>query len=607
MSEETETNTAATVAETRAVAVQAPASPPPAVVRERLIAHSNVAIWDSAALEHMGRVGAIMADSGLMSDTFLKDGDNEAPRQMVVARCVMVANLARECEADPLMLLQDCAIISRKLHISGKAVNAIIRKRTGVNLRFVFGRWNIDHIEFPERHPEGHEMAGELVDPTYFHNIGERLAVRALDPNDPERYVDGSVGLWKTERRGSPWSRAGDWRRQLRYRSAPEWARAYEPGAILGLYSEADGLDDVEMIEPRGRPAKRDLSAKLAGNQNGGEGFDGDGIKATISDAAGETPHDPETGQVIGGEEGELPPAEVGPAPPKARDEINGPAPMGVVYMLKGDPVSDAGRVPTYKDGEKHSTCAAKGAAELARYTMHPTSKAADDSPIPADDADDSFPGDKPAPQVGETVAAETMTAEEIAEEWEPLERNEGPAPRGVEYTLESDDIEGDTVQAYEDGEPTRRVTLRDFVTLPEYEAHPEPAAEDEEPPEGTIYDPLLNETTWDGVKKLLPGIYKTMGDQGMSWDDQEAVRRQIWAKVVIDHLGGRHKIEVKPTLDPSGYHLWRATQAGPEGAAIIEDVFAKLQDAPIFKGMPSDARERITGITTATCAALRK
>lgn len=207
------------------------------VVRERLVARSDVAVWDTADFEHMGRVAVTMAESGLMNDTFLKDGEAAASRNAIVARCLLVASVARECGANPLVFLQHCAIIARKIHFEGKLVNAIVRARTGVNLRFRFGVWDTDHIEFP---PEG------ATDESFFHGVGDRLAVRCFDPADPERYVDGSVGQWKTDRKGSPWSSPANWRRQLRYRAAPEWARAYEPGAILGINSDAEGSDEPE-------------------------------------------------------------------------------------------------------------------------------------------------------------------------------------------------------------------------------------------------------------------------------------------------------------------------------------------------------------------------
>lgn len=299
-----------------------------------------------------------------------------------------------------------------------------------------------------------------------------------------------------------------------------------------------------------------------------------------------------------------------GPQPPKARDEINGPAPAGVVYMLAGDPVSDAGRVPTYKDGEKQSMVGEKTAATLARYTMHPTPKAADDGPIPSDDADDEFPGDKPAPSTAQDAREAASSGPEPGpgepvEDWFPLESTEGPAPRGVEYTLRSDEIGDDGAQAYEDGEPTRLVGYRDFATLPEYDAHPEPLVEQDDPPAGSFLDSLLAETTWEGVKRQLPGKYKEMTDQDMDWADQDEVRRQIWSTVIVNHLGARHKVEVKPALDPSGFRVWIATQAGPEGAATIRDVFAKLEAAPLFVAMPKESQDRIRAITDAQCDAI--
>lgn len=275
---------------------------------------NSVAIWDSAEFAHMGRVGRVMADSGLASDTIFKNGDEPAPEAMVVARMVMIANLARECDGNPLMFLQGCSIIGRKLHLEGKLVNAIIRKRTKVVLKFIFGAWDTDHIVFPPMIPligdDGEPVINEatgkpvmVADQTFFHGLGERLAVRALDPLDPERYVDGSVGLWKTDRKGSPWAPQGNWRRQLRYRAAPEWARAYEPGAVVGIYSDADeDLDEVEDA-PRGRRAKRDLAGKLTGESHGGEhgaqGFDRTHVTSLGEKTDGDV-IDAKTGEVLG-------------------------------------------------------------------------------------------------------------------------------------------------------------------------------------------------------------------------------------------------------------------------------------------------------------------
>jgi hypothetical protein len=560
---------------------------------QRLVVQSPVAIMDTARFEHLGRVATVMANAQIMPDSLTHvDGDPKKdflPFEVIQARAFLLASFADRTGMDPQAVAQATSFIYGRMMPEGKLVNAAIQNALGYEFETEIGAWDVKKNAFVAGEPgEGKHLAVRVI---AVDETGEIICNKNGTPKSVEGYVAG----WETTKAGSPWSAPSGWRRMLHNRGVREWARTYKPGVMLGVYTPEDRWEDEEAGNaPPPRSRKMDLSAKLAGNQNGGEGFDREGIEATINGAT-EAPHDPETDEVIDAEVEE--PA--GLPPPTARDEINGPAPRDVVYMLAGDPVSDAGRVPTYKNGEKHSNCGEKGAADLARYTMHPT-------PLetPTAEDDDGFPGDKPASQVGETVAAETVSAEEIAAEWEPLERHEGPAPRGVEYTLATDeDIgEDDRVQAYEDGEPTRRVALRDFVTLPEYEEHPEPATEDEDPPEGTIFDALLNETTWEAVKKLLPGLYKQMTDQGMSWPDQEEVRRQIWGTVILGHLRDKHGFEVKPAADVSLYHLWRATQAGPEGAATIKDIFAKVEETAAFKAMPKDSQERIRGITDATC-----
>lgn len=238
-----------------------------AVVRERIIAHSPVAIWDTADFEHMGRVAAVMAESGLMSDSFLKDGNRDASPKAVVARCLLVASIARECDANPLIFLQHASVISKKIHFEGKLVNALVRKRTGIELSFRFGVWDIDHIVFPPVLEDGSD------DESFLHGVGDKLAIRVWDPERPARKVDGYVALWRTERNGSPWSSPNNWPRQLRYRGVPEWARAYEPGAILGIYSEADDDTDIDAT-----PRKSGVMARLSGEQ-AGAGFDADHVE----------------------------------------------------------------------------------------------------------------------------------------------------------------------------------------------------------------------------------------------------------------------------------------------------------------------------------------
>ena len=55
--------------------------------------------------------------------------------------------------------------------------------------------------------------------------------------------VTGTVGDWKTNGAGSPWKGESANERQLRYRGAREWSRAYAPAAILGIMAEDEAQD----------------------------------------------------------------------------------------------------------------------------------------------------------------------------------------------------------------------------------------------------------------------------------------------------------------------------------------------------------------------------
>lgn len=386
-------------------------------------------------------------------------------------------------------------------------------------------------------------------------------------------------------------------------------AKCAEADALRAAFPEEAGSDptaeemhgqEIEGAIASERVSGPNLQARLAGGASSSQGLDAVGLQsiderpeaapqksdAKPSQAGVEEPAiDGVVEEITPIAQAEAPPAP-SQQPPKARDEINGPAPAGVVYMLAGDPVSDAGRVPTYKDGEKHSNCGEKGAADLARYTMHPT-KPSDE---PEAEDDDGFPGDKPAPQASKTVEKNDTVAEDIAEEWVPLERHEGNAPRGVEYTLSDDVVEADdTVQAYEDGEPTRRVTLRDFVTLPEYDSHPL-AFEDDgigDVPDGpSLRDELAALPSWDAIKKELKPNYERPEFLALSIAEQEAVRETMWDAVGI--MKQRTGDPVEPTNDLSAYRLWVTKVKTASDVPIMQEKFAVLRESPAGKKNPA-------------------
>jgi hypothetical protein len=611
-----ETDNASTTAEPQSTAVSVvdPKPKPP-----RLISTSDVAIWDTAALDHMGRVGRLMADSGLASETIFKDGDQPAADHTVVARMVMIANLARECAANPLMFLQGCSIISRKLHLEGKVVNAIIRARTGVVLRFTFGVWDTDHIEFPpmipQLDPAGEQMVGLdgkplfIADPAFFHNVGERLAVRVSDPDDPERFVDGSVGLWKTDRKGSPWTAQGNWRRQLRYRGAPEWARAYEPGAVLGFYSDAD--EDLDPIEPtvRGPKPKRDLAAKLSnethGGEHGAEGFNREGIAESLNGGAmaEEVPHNPETGEVLDAqfedkgadvaaeganaadeaqighdmeedeeegvfsadvmaaaaqlatispldEEVEVIASRLAAAEENGEAITMGHAEAGEKYVIGGEGTNPEGRRCVYKDGARFST--AKDVSKLKAYAIHAEAPEADENP--------TSPADATVTDGAQTVAAEPASSASAT-----------PAPSA---TAAANSSPGSTGAASDAGEDT------------------------------TLLGRMSRMTSWAEIKAAWAEMNRTTDWMAASEADKDDLRRAVWEQVL--RVKAEHKDPVDHATDPSAFGIWLATQYGKDGAEAAIGTLDVLRNQAIWEKMPQASRDTLQARATARakCAA---
>lgn len=619
------------------------------IPKQRLVATSDVAIWDTAAFEHMGRVGRVMADSGLANETLFKDNDQPAPEGMVVARMVMIANLARECGANPLMFLQGCSIISRKLHLEGKVVNAVIRARTGVVLKFRFGVWDTDHIEFP---PEGDDGA-------FFHGVGERLAVRCYDPEDPERFVDGSVGLWKTDRNGSPWAAQGNWRRQLRYRAAPEWARAYEPGAVLGFYSDADeDLDDIAP-PPRGPRSKRDLTSKLTNQghdgEHGAEGFNRDHV-ANLGEAT--AAHDPETGEVHEAEFTDKTDAHTeaekdGTAALMARAEglakiapndetadeiaarleagaengdkiLDGHAEDGEQYLLAGDSLDASHRRLTYKNGERFS--AVKSFGKFNCYAIHAPALEDDDAEAEGlqgvSEAQDRLDAERAGAGEGWDhfstgiggVGFRKVGAVEIDRS---VQTHPGEGWELVYGDIDSGEMIGDGSQAAAQAEVDRRAAAGNGSTetggvqsaaseqaspasaTPASEASP-PAAEasspsassssqgGSQPSEDSFLGRCRAATSWSGeggIKAEYGAMAKTTDWMGASEAEKDEVRRAIWAEVV--RVKQEHRDPIDHATDPTAFGIWLATQPKTrDGADAVEGTFQVLQAQPIWAQM---------------------
>lgn len=245
---------------TLATAEQLREAPRALVVRpERAQVTSYVPVFDTARFEHYGRIATVMFNTGMMPESLLKDGSDWVPADVAKARAFMVTELADRWNASPFALMQACSFVHGKLMLEGKVVHGAIEANIGLNLTYDFGRYDLKREE---------TIVGEVGE-------GDALGVRVwavFEGETEPRFVDGGVGIWKTTGRGSPWM-PGAFKRQLRYRGAREWARAFKPSLLVGILTD-DELDGMVERQSRTRNVEKpDLKAQLKGPQAGDEGF----------------------------------------------------------------------------------------------------------------------------------------------------------------------------------------------------------------------------------------------------------------------------------------------------------------------------------------------
>ena len=193
-----------------------------------------IPLLDTSKFEHMQRIATVMAETSTLPDSFRKvkiDGKEvDLPRQTVIANCFRVVNQAVRWGFDPFAVVDCASIVHGKLMWEGKLVAAVVDAKLGVKLQYDFN-------DKPGR-ALGVTVSGTLPDEAR------------------PRTIEGTVADWHKGEK-SPWQREGDWKRQLRYRGAREWARAHTPAVMLGIYAD-DELQELAALDvPSGQRAQR--------------------------------------------------------------------------------------------------------------------------------------------------------------------------------------------------------------------------------------------------------------------------------------------------------------------------------------------------------------
>ncbi|BAR47069.1 hypothetical protein [Methylobacterium aquaticum] len=216
--------------------------PMDATRRERTVVVDAVPVLDTSRFEQMQRIASVMARSPLVPDC-LRYGTNDygdvvkselLPVETAMANCFLVTNQAVRWGLDPFAVAQCCSIVRGRLMFEGKLVAAVLAAKLGVQLSYA---WN--------------------------DKTGDAFGVLVRGPDDDlgnARTISGTVGEWKTERKGSPWGSVSGHRRMLAYRGTREWVRLYEPAILLGVYTP-DEMDDMQETARATRAAPARVAA----------------------------------------------------------------------------------------------------------------------------------------------------------------------------------------------------------------------------------------------------------------------------------------------------------------------------------------------------------
>lgn len=598
-------------------------------VRPVTVAHSDVSIYDTAAFDQMGRIARAMAAAWMMPETITNDKDGPLPIEVCEARALMIVCEARDMEIPPQVYAAHCAFVKGKLIKEGKLVNAIIEKRTGVKLQFRFGKWVDDHIEFAPQIPDPDGQDGETMDdPSFFHGIGDLLAVRAFDPKDRKRFVDGYVGGWKTTGNNSPWSKASDHRRQLRYRAAPEWGRAYESGAVLGIYTEGEDFEGeifgAEPRKPRGTAAKLTAGRAAAGNETttataGPEGFDAARMTAEADTAGGGGANDDAVDAEVEEIKADTPAAETTEKAAEAdgadtravqaamnaeslarispHDEpadgiaqrilaawaagepiTMGHAEPGEVYLIAGEGMDAKGRRLSYKDGERGDLITGKAAGKLKAYAIHaPSPEAEGEDDTGEGDGDISEPCEYCGAEAGEECKEDCPGPPE-GEEAEGDGDHEAPLATATDgaQAAEPEPATSETVTpASSDGAGQAEASGPSAPPAAET-----PPAADPEP--GSFLASLRPMTSWLQIKAAWIAMNKTPEWLAAAEADRNEIRREVFAEIM--RVKNTHRDPIDWGDDVTVFGIWLATmKPDHDGAMAVQGTFDTLKRQPAW------------------------
>ncbi len=202
---------------------------------------------DVAVFAQLQRVARLMSSAGLVP-THLRGEDH-------LSDCALVAAQAFRWRMDPFAIAQHTFVLSGKLGYEGKLVAAVVNSN---------------------------RRMARALDYAYSGEGQERKVIVSgrLRGEDKDRTVEGKAKDWATT--NEQWKKNQD--QMLSYRGAREWARRHMPEALLGVSSDDEVRETVELERQADgafaapRPALEVLTERLQASA-------APGVTATVTEA----------------------------------------------------------------------------------------------------------------------------------------------------------------------------------------------------------------------------------------------------------------------------------------------------------------------------------
>lgn len=619
----------------QSVVLSPPAAPRPVKVYEPVA--DVVPILDTARFEHMQRIATIMAGSSLIPDSLRMGGSGndkyELAPAMVVANCFLIVNQAVRWGMDPFAVAGSTSVVHGRLMYEGKLVAAVLESKLGLQLKYEFGKWNAltETVDLSE------EGMNDL--------LGVRVSAQRAGDAEPV-FIEGAVSIWKTAGNNSPW-KPGAFKRQLRYRGAREWARAYNSGLMLGVITD----DELDVLAERRETAQR-LGRGAAPRLEGGEPAPRRALTAGFGD---------ETDQILRkGTEEPVEPRDDAGASTEASEggdaaQDAAEATGETIRLSREDQLAsmfDLGRAayeeeytrdaPPDLDSEEAEHWLNGWDSKHEEYLLEEGAEAAKRSEpcIPPADLEED---EAEVWERGHTAEVERQAAEA------PTETTAEP---GEQYLMVGDAYNDKARrQTYRDGLPMSTVTEKGAKTLKEHHHHaplkeegtasagepsdqsptesppssdasppdektPErqvlderqkargstpaddhfpgdPKPGDEAPPNPFVaaHEAIDKAETWLAIKGILRDISQT--DAYRAAEDEGRRMLRLWAWDAYAELRNTGKETVEPSVDVTLFRFWMEFAAKEE--AQITSLFRSLSRSPAYQGA-SDGDKRALG-----------